>query len=77
MSAISSDAMARAAKPGGLLVALDYNHALNDWHPDPPPAFAEYYRRFLSWREGNGWVVVRRPTEVCRQVVVGRRVYVD
>jgi hypothetical protein len=25
---------------------------------------------------GNG-VVVRRPTEVCRQVVAGRRVYVD
>jgi ubiquinone/menaquinone biosynthesis C-methylase UbiE len=48
-------AMARAAKPGGLIVVLDYNHALNLWDPAPPPAFADFYARFLSWREANGW----------------------
>ncbi len=48
-------AMTRAAKPGGLLIVLDYNHALNAWDPAPPAPFAEFYERFLSWREANGW----------------------
>jgi SAM-dependent methyltransferase len=47
--------MTRAAKPGGLVVVLDYNHALNAWTPAPPPAFARFYSMFLSWRESNGW----------------------
>ena len=47
--------MARAAKPGGALVILDYNHALNDWDPSPPSSFAEFYRQFLEWREANRW----------------------
>ena len=47
--------MARAATPAGMLVILDYNHALHEWHPAPPPAFAEFYARFLAWREANGW----------------------
>jgi len=47
--------MTRAAKPGGLLVVLDYNHALNAWTPAPPPDFARFYSSFLSWRESNGW----------------------
>lgn len=48
-------AMARAANPGGYVVVLDYNHTLNEWEPTPPGPFAEFYRRFLSWREANGW----------------------
>jgi SAM-dependent methyltransferase len=47
--------MARAAKPGGTLVILDYNHALNQWDPAPPAEFAEFYRGFLSWRGSSGW----------------------
>jgi ubiquinone/menaquinone biosynthesis C-methylase UbiE len=47
--------MARAARPGGLLVILDYNHTLNAWDPAPPPEFTAFYRSFLSWRAANGW----------------------
>lgn len=47
--------MARAARPGGLLVVLDYNHALNGWDPAPPAEFAAFYSLFLSWRAANGW----------------------
>jgi SAM-dependent methyltransferase len=47
--------MARAANPGGLLVILDYNHALHSWEPSPPPEFADFYARFLAWRGANGW----------------------
>ena len=48
-------AMARAARPGGLFVLLDYNHALNAWDPAPPADFAALYAAFLSWRAANGW----------------------
>lgn len=48
-------AMTRAAKPGGHVVVLDYNHTLNEWEPAPPEPFVEFYRCFLSWREANGW----------------------
>jgi SAM-dependent methyltransferase len=47
--------MARAIVPGGWLVVLDYNHALNAWDPAPPPEFAAFYARFLAWRAANGW----------------------
>ena len=47
--------MTRAAKPGGLLVVLDYNHVLNAWQPAPPAEFAAFYSGFLSWRVSNGW----------------------
>jgi SAM-dependent methyltransferase len=48
-------AMARAARPGGRLVILDYNHALNVWDPAPPAGFAAFYAAFLTWRDANGW----------------------
>lgn len=48
-------AMTHAARPGGLLVILDYNHALNAWDPAPPRDFAAFYATFLSWRAANGW----------------------
>jgi SAM-dependent methyltransferase len=47
--------MKRAAKPGGRVVALDYDHERNKWDPDPPPAFLRFYQAFLDWREANGW----------------------
>jgi hypothetical protein len=47
--------MTRAARPGGRLVVLDYNHALNQWEPSPPPEFVAFYSTFLSWRQSNGW----------------------
>jgi ubiquinone/menaquinone biosynthesis C-methylase UbiE len=48
-------AMARAARPGGCLVLLDYNHAFNTWAPAPPADFAAFYAAFLAWRASNGW----------------------
>jgi ubiquinone/menaquinone biosynthesis C-methylase UbiE len=47
--------MARAARPGGQVVVLDYNHVLNTWEPQPPPEFATFYALFLEWRASNGW----------------------
>ena len=48
-------AMVRAAKPGGQVVVLDYNHAANSWDPAPPPEFAVFYQAFLAWRAAHGW----------------------
>jgi len=47
--------MKQAAKPSGMLVVLDYNHAANEWAPDPPAEFRDFYRAFLAWRKANGW----------------------
>jgi SAM-dependent methyltransferase len=47
--------MKRAAKPGGSVIALDYNHEDNRWDPSVPPEFARFYRAFLDWRSANGW----------------------
>jgi SAM-dependent methyltransferase len=47
--------MARAARPGGLLVALDFNHARHVWEPAPPPEFATFFAAFLAWRASHGW----------------------
>src|SRR5581483_10387464 len=45
----------RAAKPSGLVTVLDYNHTRNDWDPDPPREFRQFYAAFLAWRQANGW----------------------
>jgi ubiquinone/menaquinone biosynthesis C-methylase UbiE len=47
--------MKRAAKPGGKLVILDYNHVDNQWMPEPPAEFQHFYRAFLAWRRSNRW----------------------
>lgn len=47
--------MRDAAKPGGMVVVLDYNHVSNAWQPDPPPPFRDFYEAFLRWREEHGW----------------------
>jgi SAM-dependent methyltransferase len=53
--ALAIACMRRAAKPSGLIVALDYNHSKNSWEPEPPDAFRAVYRAFLAWRDANGW----------------------
>jgi SAM-dependent methyltransferase len=47
--------MKKAAKPGGSLVVLDYNHDANQWEPAPPAAFVQFYAAFLEWRTANHW----------------------
>jgi len=47
--------MKRAAKPGGIVVVLDYNHTRNGWQPTPPAQFVAFYSTFLAWRDANGW----------------------
>jgi SAM-dependent methyltransferase len=47
--------MARALKPSGILVVLDYNHVSNRWEAEPPKEFEIFYDAFLAWRSSNGW----------------------
>ncbi len=47
--------MNSAVKPGGFVVALDYNHAQLTLEPPPPAEFCTFYDAFLGWREANGW----------------------
>jgi SAM-dependent methyltransferase len=47
--------MKQAARPGGLLVVLDYSHTKNQWEPSPPDEFKRFYEAFLAWRYANGW----------------------
>jgi SAM-dependent methyltransferase len=47
--------MKEALKPSGMLVVLDYNLTANEWAPDPPNAFRDFYAAFLAWRKANLW----------------------
>lgn len=47
--------MKLAAKSGGIVVVLDYNHTQNRWEPEPPREFKGFYDAFLAWRQANGW----------------------
>ena len=47
-------AMAAAAKPGGRVVVLDYNHEKAAWTPEPPPSMRRFYAAFLAWRAAAG-----------------------
>jgi SAM-dependent methyltransferase len=47
--------MKQAAKRGGVVIVLDYNHTQNQWEPEPPPEFKVCYDAFLAWRRANGW----------------------
>lgn len=53
--ALAVSKMKIAAKPGGVIVVLDYNHSRNAWQPAPPPEFTRFYEAFLKWRQVNGW----------------------
>ena len=47
--------MKEAAKRGGMLVVLDYNHVDNSWSPEPPCEFVCFYNAFLAWRRTSQW----------------------
>lgn len=47
-------AMTAAAKPGGRVIVLDYNHEKILWKPDPPPSMLAFYSTFLRWRAEVG-----------------------
>jgi SAM-dependent methyltransferase len=47
--------MKSAVKPGGFVVALDYNHTQVVLEPPPPSEFWTFYDAFLRWRELNSW----------------------
>lgn len=46
--------MLRAAKPGGRIMVLDYNHERIAWEPKPPPSTQVFYEAFLRWRAAAG-----------------------
>lgn len=47
--------MRKAARSGGQIIVLDYNHEANTWEPDPPSEFRRFYEAFLQWRAANDW----------------------
>jgi len=46
--------MVAAAKPGGQIIVLDYNHLRARWEPEPPEPFSRFYDAFLAWRADAG-----------------------
>lgn len=46
--------MVAALRPGGLVVALDYDHADLVWEPEPPASVRRFYDAFLAWRAAGG-----------------------
>lgn len=48
------DQIIQAAKPGGTIIILDYNHEKIKWQPEPPLAFRHFYNQFLNWRKNAG-----------------------
>ncbi|ETW99794.1 methyltransferase domain-containing protein [Candidatus Entotheonella palauensis] len=46
--------MRQAAKPGGRVVVLDYNHERIAWEPKPPHSMQVFYNAFLRWRAEAG-----------------------
>lgn len=43
-----------AAKAGGLVLVLDYDHERIQWNPAPPVAMQRFYEAFLHWRADAG-----------------------
>jgi len=48
-------AMCRAARRGGIVLVLDYDHEQIEWTPAPPPSMQRFYAAFLSWRADAGF----------------------
>lgn len=46
--------MRQAAKPGGRVMVLDYNHERIAWEPQPPHSMQVFYDAFLRWRAEAG-----------------------
>ena len=47
-------ALGRAARPGGLVLVLDYDHERGIWDPAPPESMRAFYAAFLRWRAEAG-----------------------
>ncbi|HEY3759738.1 MAG TPA: class I SAM-dependent methyltransferase [Solirubrobacteraceae bacterium] len=47
-------ALASVARPGGIVVVLDYNLRKTSWEPEPPESVAAFYGAFLEWRAQAG-----------------------
>ena len=47
-------AMCHAARPGGRIVVLDYNHERVCWVPAPRVSVQRFYMAFLNWRAEAG-----------------------
>jgi SAM-dependent methyltransferase len=47
-------AMVRAARPGGTVAVLDYDHTRAKWDPPMPPSVGRFYQAFLDWRTDAG-----------------------
>jgi SAM-dependent methyltransferase len=47
-------AMAAAARRGGRVIVLDYNHEKIAWTPEPPASLRRFYAAFLRWRADAG-----------------------
>lgn len=46
--------MVAAARAGGVVAILDYDHTAAAWDPPLPPAGARFYEAFLAWRTEAG-----------------------
>ena len=47
-------AMVRAARPGGTIAVLDYDHTRATWDPPMPSTVQRFYQAFLDWRADAG-----------------------
>jgi SAM-dependent methyltransferase len=47
-------AMVLAARPGGTIAVLDYDHTRATWDPPMPPTVQRFYQAFLDWRADAG-----------------------
>jgi SAM-dependent methyltransferase len=47
-------AMTRAARTGGRVIVLDYNHERIAWTPHPPASVRAFYDAYLRWRDECG-----------------------
>ena len=47
-------AMVRAARPGGAVAVLDYDHTRAQWDPPLPASVRRFYQAFLDWRADAG-----------------------
>jgi len=50
---VAMERMARAAAPGGLVVAVDFDHTQAEWSA-PPKVWTRFYAAFLAWRAAGG-----------------------
>ena len=46
--------MTTAAKVGGRILIVDYNHEKISWEPQPPSSMLNFYSAYLKWRSEAG-----------------------